>query len=84
IVSAHPDISEKLAFLQNTIDAILSPLDCSLVIRGIATLSVRLDRETANAQAIAEFLAQHPDVAHVYYPGLKNDPGYALAQKETT
>ena len=84
VVSAHPDLSEKLAFLQNTIGAILSPLDCSLVTRGIATLSVRLDRETANAQAVAEFLAQHPDVAHVYYPGLKNDPGYALAQKETT
>ncbi|PTU92493.1 cystathionine beta-lyase [Lacticaseibacillus casei] len=84
VVSAHPDLSEKLAFLQNTIGAILSPLDCSLVSRGIATLAVRLDRETANAQAVAEFLNQHPDVAHVYYPGLPSDPGYALAQQETT
>lgn len=84
VVSAHPDLSEKLAFLQNTIGAILSPLDCSLVSRGIATLAVRLDRETANAQAVAEFLNQHPDVTHVYYPGLPSDPGYALAQQETT
>ncbi|KLI75022.1 MULTISPECIES: trans-sulfuration enzyme family protein [Lacticaseibacillus] len=84
VVSAHPDLSEKLAFLQNTIGAILSPVDCSLVSRGIATLAVRLDRETANAQAVAEFLNQHPDVAHVYYPGLPSDPGYALAQQETT
>ncbi|WP_424320893.1 trans-sulfuration enzyme family protein [Lacticaseibacillus chiayiensis] len=84
VVSAHPDLSKKLAFLQNTIGAILSPLDCSLVTRGIATLAVRLDRETANAQAVAEFLDQHPDVAHVYYPGLPSDPGYALAQQETT
>ncbi|ARY90682.1 MULTISPECIES: trans-sulfuration enzyme family protein [Lacticaseibacillus] len=84
VVSARPDLSEKLAFLQNTIGAILSPLDCSLVSRGIATLAVRLDRETANAQAVAEFLNQHPDVSHVYYPGLPSDPGYALAQQETT
>ena len=84
VVSAHPELSEKLAFLQNTIGAILSPVDCSLVSRGIATLAVRLDRETANAQAVAEFLNQHPDVSHVYYPGLPSDPGHALAQQETT
>ena len=84
VVSASPEISEKIGFLQNTIGAILAPLDCSLVCRGIATLAVRLDRETSNAQAVAEFLEQHPDVAHVYYPGLKSDPGYALAQQETT
>ncbi|TLF36206.1 aminotransferase class I/II-fold pyridoxal phosphate-dependent enzyme [Lacticaseibacillus zeae] len=84
VVSARPDLSEKLAFLQNTIGAILSPVDCSLVSRGIATLAVRLDRETANAQAVAEFLNQHHDVSHVYYPGLPSDPGYALAQQETT
>ncbi|MGA0834079.1 MAG: trans-sulfuration enzyme family protein, partial [Candidatus Kapaibacteriota bacterium] len=58
------------------------PEDCFLVLRGIKTLHVRMDRHSANAQAIAEWLEQHAAVQHVYYPGLKSHPQHALAASQ--
>jgi len=67
---------ERIAFLQNSIGAVLPPFDSYLLIRGIKTLGVRMDRHVDNASRIAQWLQSHPAVKHVYYPGLKSDPGY--------
>ena len=67
---------ERIAFLQNSIGAVLPPFDSYLLIRGIKTLGVRMDRHVDNASRIALWLQSHPAVKHVYYPGLKSDPGY--------
>src|SRR6185369_130458 len=56
--------------------------DCWLLLRGLKTLAVRMDRHQANALAVARFLAAHPNVAQVYYPGLPEHPGYAIAQRQ--
>ncbi len=71
-------IAERLAFLQNAIGGILQPFDSFLLIRGIKTLAVRMDRHVSNAEAIAKHLRQSPDVAVVHYPGLEFDPGYDI------
>src|SRR6266849_1271911 len=62
--------------------AVPSPFDCWLLVRGLKTLAVRMDRHQANALAVARFLGQHPSVEHVYYPGLPDHPGYAIAQRQ--
>jgi cystathionine beta-lyase len=71
-------LAEKLAFIQNATGGILQPFDAFLLIRGIKTLGVRMDRHSENTLYVAERLAIHPAVKHVYYPGLASDPGYAL------
>lgn len=63
------ELAEKLRFLQNAAGAVPGPLDCYLVLRGIKTLAVRMDRHSANATAVAEMLATHPAVERVMYPG---------------
>jgi cystathionine gamma-lyase len=61
---------EKLEFLQNAIGAVPSPFDCWLVLRGLKTLEIRMERHTENAKKVAEFLEKHPKVDKVYYPGV--------------
>ncbi len=75
-------LGERLAFLQYVGGAVPSPFDCWLLVRGLKTLAVRMDRHQANALAVARFLGQHPSVEHVYYPGLPDHPGYAIAQRQ--
>src|SRR5229473_2227787 len=75
-------LGERLAFLQYVGGAVPSPFDCWLLMRGLKTLAVRMDRHQANALAVARFLRQHPSVEHVYYPGLSDHPGYAIAQRQ--
>ena len=77
-----PKLAERLYFLQNAIGGVLSPFDSFLVIRGIKTLGVRMDRHVANAQRIAEWLTESGYVKKVYYPGLVSDPGYAVQKKQ--
>ena len=72
-------LAEQLAFVQNAAGAVPSPFDCYLLLRGVKTLGVRMDRHCANAQAVAEHLADHPAVARVLYPGLADHPGHDLA-----
>ena len=67
-------LAEQLAFVQNAAGAVPSPFDCYLLLRGIKTLGVRMDRHCANAQAVAEHLTDHPRVARVLYPGLADHP----------
>jgi len=71
-------------FVQKSEGAILSPFDSFLVLRGIKTLGVRMERHETNGRALAAFLARHPKVGRVFYPGLPEHPGHALQQKQST
>ncbi len=82
VVTAAPALSEKVAFLQNSIGAVLDPFDSFLLIRGIKTLAVRMDRHTENALELAKFLSGRAEVARVYYPGLSTDPGYEIQSRQ--
>ena len=74
--------AEQLRFVQNAVGAVPSPFDCYLVLRGVKTLAVRLDRHCANAQTVAEMLQRHPRVSRVHYPGLRDHPGHAVAARQ--
>ncbi len=83
VVTKEKELGEKIKFIQNASGAILSPFDSWLVIRGIETLPLRIKQHCANAQAVAEFLAIHPAVDKVYYPGLKNHQNHEIAAKQS-
>ncbi|AKN31775.1 cystathionine gamma-synthase [Clostridium carboxidivorans P7] len=76
------ELAEKLHFIQNSTGGVLNPFDSWLLIRGIKTLSVRMDRHIENARYLAEFLKNHPAVEKVYYPGLEDHPGYEIHKKQ--
>jgi cystathionine gamma-lyase len=82
VVTRDDEVHERLAFLQNAIGAIPSPLDSFLVLRGTKTLAVRMERHVANARRVAEWLASHPAVERVTYPGLASHPQAALAERQ--
>lgn len=82
VVVSTEEQKGKIAFLQNSIGAVLPPFDSYLISRGIKTLGVRLDRHVQNAEKIATYLQQHPAVKNIYYPGLKSDPGYEVNRKQ--
>lgn len=82
IVVKDPKIAEELKYLQNTSGGVLSPFDSWLTLRGIQTLSLRMEKHSQNAQKIAEFLTTHPKVDKVHYPGLKNHPNHHIAAKQ--
>jgi cystathionine gamma-synthase len=82
VVTGRPDMHERLAFLQNAAGAVPGPMDCFLILRGLKTLAVRMERHCSNAQRVAEFLVGHPRVVAVNYPGLPTDPGHALASRQ--
>lgn len=75
------ELAQKIAFLQNSIGGVLPPFDSFLLVRGIKTLALRMDRHCSNALSVAEFLEENKAVKKVYYPFLKTNSGYAL-QKE--
>ena len=78
VAAKDPELAEQVYFHQNGVGAVLGPQDSWLTIRGIKTLTIRMDRQQENAQAIARWLAAHPRVARVYYPGLAGHPGHEL------
>ncbi len=82
LVTADAELGERLAFNQNAMGAVAGPFDSWLVLRGIKTLGVRMDRHQQNAARIAEFLLGHPDVTAVLYPGLPDHPGHDIAVKQ--
>jgi cystathionine gamma-lyase len=84
IVRAGSPLKDKLAYLQNAIGAVSSPFDSFLTLRGIKTLALRMERHCANALAVAQFLASHPKVERVHYPGLPSHPQHALARRQMT
>jgi cystathionine gamma-synthase len=76
------DLAEKIAFHQNAIGAVAGPFDSWLVLRGLRTLGVRMDRHCDNAERIVEFLSNHPAVSSVIYPGLESHPGHEVAKRQ--
>lgn len=76
------DLADRVGFLQFGVGAVSGPMDAWLTTRGIKTLHVRMDRHSANAQAIAEAVVGHSKVARVYYPGLADHPGHELAARQ--
>jgi cystathionine gamma-synthase len=82
LVTADPELAEQLAYNQNAMGAVAGPFDAWLVLRGIKTLGVRMDRHQANAARIAEFLLGRYDVSSVLYPGLPEHPGHEIAAKQ--
>lgn len=75
-------LAEKLHFLQKSVGGVPSPFDCYMVLRGLKTLAVRVERHVKGARAIAEWLSSHPQVDRVHYPGLASHPGHALAARQ--
>jgi cystathionine beta-lyase len=75
-------LSRRLAFIQNATGGILQPFDSFLLIRGIKTLAIRMQRHSENALLVAQNLKNHPAVKRVYYPGLQEDPGFALQSRQ--
>jgi cystathionine gamma-synthase len=82
VVVRDLDLAEAIAFHQNAMGAVPGPFDCFLTHRGLKTLGVRMDRHCDNAEQVVEFLARHPKVAEVIYPGLPDHPGHAVAARQ--
>ncbi|PKM80733.1 MAG: cystathionine gamma-synthase [Firmicutes bacterium HGW-Firmicutes-14] len=82
VVVKDEETAERVAFLQNSVGAVLGPQDSWLVIRGMKTLGVRLDRQSENARLIAEWLADREPVTRVFYPGLDSHPGKKVLRKQ--
>jgi cystathionine beta-lyase/cystathionine gamma-synthase len=82
VITTRKEHAERLHFIQKSAGAILSPFDSWLVLRGIKTLGVRMERHESNARMIADFLDGHPRVKRAIYPGLDSHPQHALARKQ--
>ena len=82
IVVKDSDLAERLAFIQNSCGGVPSPHDCFLVLRGIKTLHLRMERHCSNAMQIAEYLRTNPKIDRVIYPGFQDHEGHQIAQKQ--
>jgi cystathionine gamma-lyase len=82
VLTTRDDLAERLAFLQNAVGAVPGPMDCWLALRGTKTLHLRVERHDRNGRRIAAWLAEHPAVLRVYYPGLPSHPQHELAQRQ--
>ena len=81
-VGENRELAERLAFLQNAVGAVAGPFDSFLALRGLKTLALRMERHCANASTIAAWLARHPKIERVIYPGLASHPQHALARRQ--
>jgi cystathionine beta-lyase/cystathionine gamma-synthase len=77
-----PNLREQLYFLQKSCGAVPGPMDCFLVLRGLKTLHLRMDRHCSNGEAIAHFLRAHSKIGKVYWCGFEDHPGYIVAKKQ--
>lgn len=82
LICKDEKIAEKLYFIQNSSGAICGPQDCFLVLRGIKTLHLRMQRHCENAEKVAQFLKSHPKIDKVYWPGFKNHPNHHIAAQQ--
>ncbi len=82
VIAANEDLYQRLKFIQNAVGAVPGPQDCFLVLRGIKTLHIRVQRACENARVIADFLKEHDKVNNIYYPGLKEHPNHEVAKKQ--
>jgi cystathionine beta-lyase/cystathionine gamma-synthase len=84
VLARDAGVFEPVKFLQNATGAVPSPFDCWLTLRGLKTLELRMQRHAENAEAIAHALKAHPLVRRVYFPGLPDHPGHAIARRQMT
>ncbi len=82
VITKNKTLAERLFFIQNASGAVPGPQDCFLILRGIKTLHIRMDRACENAAKIANFLINHPRVNRVLYPGFTSHPGHLIAKKQ--
>jgi cystathionine gamma-lyase len=82
LIVKDPELAQRLHFIQNASGAVPGPQDCFLILRGIKTLHLRVQRACENAEAIARWLVTHPKVAKVVWPGFENHPHHAIAKKQ--
>jgi cystathionine gamma-lyase len=82
LATNNSSIHSELKFIQNAVGAIPAPMDCFLVMRGLKTLHIRMERHAENAMALAQFLEKHPKVERVLYPGLSSHPQYEIAKRQ--
>jgi cystathionine gamma-synthase len=82
IVTSDPEWVERLGFLTNALGAVPGPMDSFLALRGLKTLAVRMRAHCDNARAVAAYLASHPNVTAVHYPGLLSHPGHSVAARQ--
>jgi len=83
VVTGKPDLAERIAFIQNSVGAVLGPQDCWLTMRGMKTLALRMERQQENALAVATWLTTHKNVRAVYYPGLAEHTGRFVHQQQS-
>jgi cystathionine gamma-synthase len=82
VVTDDAGLADGIGFVQNAAGAVPSPIDCYLVLRGLRTLGVRMDRHCDNARAVVELLVEHPAVEAVLWPGLPGHPGTDVAKRQ--
>ena len=82
VITNDEGLHQELAFLQNAVGAVPGPQDCFLVLRGVKTLGLRVERHCSNAELIAKYLIAHDRVRRVYYPGLVDQPNHAIARRQ--
>ena len=82
VVTSDDELAERLRFLQNAVGAVPGPMDCYLALRGVKTLAVRMEAHCRGARRVAAFLAEHPRVRRVHYPGLPSHPGHEVAARQ--
>ena len=82
VIVKDPELAERLAFLQNAVGAVPGPMDCFLVLRGLKTLHLRMERHFENAMAVLEFLEKHPRVEKIFYPFHPTHPQYKIAKHQ--
>jgi cystathionine beta-lyase/cystathionine gamma-synthase len=82
VATNDPTVADRLRFLQKSLGAVPGPFDCWLILRGLRTLAIRMERHCENAKAVAAFLAEHPAVDRVLYPGLADHPGHEVAEAQ--
>ncbi len=84
LIAREKKLGEKLYFLQNSTGAVLPPFDCWLLLRSLKTLTLRIERHCQSAATVAKWLAKHPQVTDIYYPGLKKHPGHELSKRQSS
>jgi cystathionine gamma-synthase len=82
VATSDDELADGIRFVQNAAGAVPSPFDCYLVLRGVKTLAIRMDRHCDNARAVAEMLVAHPAVDRVLWPGLEEHPGHDIAKRQ--
>ena len=82
LITQNKDLAQKISFLQNAVGAVPAPMDCFLILRGLRTLALRMNRHCESAQNLAERLQEHEKVTRLFYPGLKSHPTHEIAQRQ--